>query len=206
MLNIILFGPPGAGKGTQSEMLLLKYQLKHLSTGQILRNSSQDYLVKNEHIIKTIHKGNLVPDDLAIAIIERELEQVPVSSPGILFDGFPRTDSQAQALDILLLKKKAPLPLLIALEVDQSILMDRIVKRSASSGRADDQEKCIIQNRFAIYERTHNEVTKHYGAQGKYFGIDGVGTVPQVFDRICSIIDAYCSGSEMPPHRMASKG
>ncbi|NNE54658.1 MAG: adenylate kinase, partial [Flavobacteriales bacterium] len=174
MLNIVLFGPPGAGKGTQSENLIKKYNLVHLSTGDIFRAN-----IKNETELGTLaksymSKGNLVPDEVTIKMLESEVDKHD-DPAGFIFDGFPRTPAQAEALDAFLASKDTSITKMLALEVSESELRERLKNRALTSGRPDDADPEVIQNRIDVYNRETAPVAGYYQAQDKYQGVDGVG-------------------------------
>jgi adenylate kinase len=188
MTNLVLFGPPGAGKGTQAEFLRTKYNLVHISTGDVFR-----FNIKNETALgmlakSYIDKGELVPDQVTIDMLEAEVEK-NASASGFIFDGFPRTSAQAKALDILLESKDSSISAMIALEVDDEILVKRLVKRGETSGRADDADESIIRNRITEYYNKTAILKDYYSAQNKYFGVDGVGSIDDITVRLSSVID-----------------
>lgn len=187
MLNIVLFGPPGAGKGTQSENIIRKYGLVHLSTGDIFR-----YNIKNEtplgNLAKSyMDKGELVPDDVTIRMLESEVQKHPVPK-GFIFDGFPRTAAQAEALDVFLETKGTSVSLMVALEVGENELVKRLLIRGKESGRTDDQNEAIIQNRIKEYTAKTAPLKEFYTRQGKFRGINGIGSIEEIFSRICDQI------------------
>jgi adenylate kinase len=187
MLNIVLFGPPGAGKGTQSQKLVDTFNLVHLSTGDIFR-----FNIKNEtdlgKLAKSyIDKGNLVPDEVTINMLEAEAEKYP-EAKGYIFDGFPRTTAQAQALDKFLESKDTSITLMLALIVDEEELTKRLLLRGKDSGRADDTDENIIRNRINVYNEQTAVAADYYANQNKYHGIDGVGSIDDIFNRLKSII------------------
>jgi adenylate kinase len=187
MLNIVLFGPPGAGKGTQSSKLVEKFNLVHLSTGDIFR-----FNIKNETELGQLAKsyidaGNLVPDEVTINMLEKEVTQYP-ESKGFIFDGFPRTVPQAEALDVFLKSKNTSIQLMLALVVEEEELIKRLLLRGKDSGRADDTDESIIRNRIQVYNEQTAVAAKFYEAQGKYHAINGVGSVDEIFERLSSII------------------
>lgn len=190
MLNIVLFGPPGAGKGTQSEKLIEKYNLIHLSTGDLLRAERKAQTPLGIKANEFIEKGNLVPDEVVIGMIENKINEYPNAS-GFIFDGFPRTVPQAIALDQLLVAHKTSINCMIALEVAYDELLDRLIKRGAQSGRADDQDQEIIKNRIAVYNNETLPVADFYKSQGKYQGINGIGEIAYIFEEICESIHKF---------------
>jgi len=191
MLNIVLFGPPGAGKGTQSQKLIEKYNLMHLSTGDILRNAIERQTPRGLEAKKYMDKGELVPDEVVIGIIGRRLEEFRDKTNGFIFDGFPRTTVQAQELDEMLTEKSLSITLLIALEVEYNELVSRLKLRGEIGNRPDDQNISIIKNRINVYNETTKNVMDYYKTQEKYCGINGMGTVDEIFQRICSVVDTH---------------
>lgn len=188
MLNIVLFGPPGAGKGTQSEKLIAKYNLVHLSTGDIFRAN-----IKGETELGKLAKtymdgGNLVPDEVTINMLAAELDKEP-NAKGFIFDGFPRTKAQAAALDTLLASKNTAITSMLALEVEEEELKKRLLIRGKDSGRADDQNPEIIQNRINEYNNKTMPVKDFYAAQNKYKGINGIGEIEGIFALLCNEIE-----------------
>jgi adenylate kinase len=189
MLNIVLFGPPGAGKGTQAAKLLEKYQLVHLSTGDILRSELAAQTELGKEAKKFMEKGELVPDSVVIGMIEGKIN-TNANAKGFIFDGFPRTTAQAKALDEMLSKKGIPITIMLALEVEKEELVKRLLLRGKESGRADDQNPAIIENRIKVYNNETTPVKDFYAAQGKYKGIQGMGSINDIFDRLCKATDA----------------
>lgn len=189
MLNIVLFGPPGAGKGTQSQLLIEKYNLMHLSTGDILRNAIERQTPRGIEAKKFMDRGELVPDELVIGIIGRRLDEFRNKTNGFVFDGFPRTTIQAQELDNMLKEKGVSIKLMISLEVDHNELVARLENRGKFSGRPDDQNLDIINNRISIYNETTRPVKEYYKSQEKFFGINGMGSIEDIFGRICNAIE-----------------
>lgn len=187
MLNIVLFGPPGAGKGTQSEKLIEKYNLKHLSTGDILRAAIKNQTPLGLEAKKIIDQGGLVPDETVIGLISKELDENK-DAKGFIFDGFPRTTPQAEALDKMLAGKGLHINLMMALEVKQEELVKRLLNRGLQSARADDQNVEVIENRIKVYDEYTKIVADYYKAQGKFRAIEGMGTIEEIFGRLCDTI------------------
>ena len=189
MTNLVLFGPPGAGKGTQAEFLKEKYNLIHISTGDVFR-----YNIKNETALGTLaksfmDKGGLVPDEVTIKMLNAEVEK-NADANGFIFDGFPRTEAQAKALDKLMEDKDSNINAMIALEVDDEVLVGRLLERGKTSGRADDADESIIRNRITEYYKKTAVLKNYYSAQNKYFGVDGVGSIEEITLRLNKVIDA----------------
>ena len=190
MLNVVLFGPPGAGKGTQSEVLLQRYGLVHLSTGDIFRYNIKNATELGLQAKAFMDKGELVPDSLTISMLESEV--VKHQDPkGFIFDGFPRTSAQAEALDRFLNSRGTTITCMLALEVDEEELIMRLLNRASTSGRADDADESIVRNRIAVYNRETAPVAGYYQACGKYRGVQGVGTVNEITTRLCAELDAF---------------
>jgi len=190
MINIVLFGKPGAGKGTQAEFLKEKYNLTHLSTGDIFR-----YNIKNEtelgQLAKTyMDKGDLVPDEVTIQMLQSEVEKNP-DSAGFLFDGFPRTIAQAEALDAFLASKGESIRATVALEADDEILVARLLERGKTSGRPDDQDEEKIRNRYQEYNEKTAPLMTYYQAQGKFYAVDGIGSIAEVTARLSAVLDTF---------------
>lgn len=188
MINIVLFGKPGAGKGTQAEFLKEKYNLVHLSTGDIFR-----FNIKNNtelgNLAKTfIDKGELVPDNVTIQMLEKEADKSP-NCKGFLFDGFPRTLTQAAALDEYLKNKGQEITATIALEADDNILVARILERGKTSGRVDDQDEVKIRHRYNEYNEKTSPLMDFYKAQNKFIPIDGIGSIGDVTARLSAVIE-----------------
>lgn len=188
MINIVLFGKPGAGKGTQAEFLKEKYNLTHLSTGDIFR-----YNIKNNtqlgQLAKTfMDKGDLVPDEVTIKMLESEVDQNPHSA-GFLFDGFPRTLAQANALDAFLESKGQGITATVALEADDEILVQRLLERGKTSGRPDDQDEEKIRNRYQEYNEKTAPLMEYYQEQGKFYAVDGIGAIEAITQRLSNVID-----------------
>lgn len=183
MLNIVLFGPPGAGKGTQSEKLIEKYGLIHLSTGDLLRNEIAKQTPLGLEAKQLMDKGDLVRDSIVIGMIESKLDSNPDAN-GFIFDGFPRTQAQAIALDDLLQKKGTAISAMLALEVDNEELIKRLLLRGKESGRPDDQNESIIRNRVNEYNTKTLPLKNFYSEQSKFHSIDGIGSINQIFNEL----------------------
>lgn len=189
MFNLILFGPPGSGKGTQSEKLIARYGLKHLSTGDLLRFEISSQTLLGREAQNFMDKGQLVPDEVVIGMISSALDANP-HSKGFLFDGFPRTSAQAEALDQLLEIKKAPITVMLALDVSEEELIKRLLKRGETSGRSDDTNDAVIRARIIEYHTKTAVVADHYQKFNKVVMVKGEGTVDEIFERLCAAIDA----------------
>ena len=188
MKNIVLFGPPGAGKGTQAEVLKEKYQLVHISTGDVFR-----YNIKNATALGTLaksfmDKGHLVPDEVTINMLNAEVEKNGDAN-GFIFDGFPRTAAQAEALATLMDEKNSQINAMVALEVDDDVLVGRLLERGKTSGRADDADESVIRERVAEYYRKTDVLKDFYKAQDKYHGVDGVGNIEEITARLSQVFD-----------------
>ncbi len=188
MLNIVLFGPPGAGKGTQSQKLIDKYNFVHLSTGDLLRAEIAGGTELGLKAKSLIDQGILVPDEVVIGIIENKIKENP-SAFGFIFDGFPRTVPQAEALDRLLNQRQIPIKKMIALEVEDEELKKRILERGKTSGRADDQNEDLIAKRVSEYNSKTKPVADFYKSQNKYKAVHGIGEIEAIFDEISAVID-----------------
>jgi adenylate kinase len=188
MLNIVLFGPPGAGKGTQAEKLLAKYELVHLSTGDILRAELKAETTLGLEAKNYMEKGELVPDLVIIGMMEGKID-ANEGANGFIFDGFPRTTAQAEALDEMLNKKGIPVTVMLALEVEKQELIKRLLLRGKDSGRADDQDESVIENRIKVYNNETAPVIDFYAKQNKFKAINGMGSIEEIFDRLCKVID-----------------
>lgn len=193
MLNIVIFGAPGSGKGTQSALIADKYNLVHLSTGDMLR----DEIARGTEIGKfadtLISKGNLVPDDLIVKMIDAKIGEQKSNCNGFIFDGFPRTVAQAAALDKLLADHDKRLTLMLDLRVEESLLVDRLLKRGESSGRADDNME-VIKKRLQIYHEVTMPVIEFYKSTGRYVAVDGCNTIEEYFLKIVQLIEFSICG------------
>lgn len=187
MLNIVLFGPPGAGKGTQSAKLIEQYGLIHLSTGDIFRANIKGGTELGTLAKQYIDNGQLVPDEVTIGMLSNEVKK-NVDAQGFIFDGFPRTQAQAKALDNLLESMQTEITLMLALEVAEDELRKRLLLRGKDSGRADDQDPAVIQKRIDVYNAETMPVKDYYTTQGKYKGIDGIGEIETIFKALCEAI------------------
>lgn len=188
MLNLVLFGPPGAGKGTQAEFLVEKYNLVHLSTGDLLRSQIAAETELGLEAKKYMDGGNLVPDEVVIGMI-KSIVVDSKDAKGFIFDGFPRTVAQAEALDVLLNDNNTPISAMLALEVEKQELIDRLLERGKTSGRSDDQDASIIENRISVYNEKTSPLIEYYSAQDKFVSIAGMGTIPEIADRLSSAVD-----------------
>ncbi len=188
MLNIVLFGPPGAGKGTQSENLIKKYQLVHLSTGDILRSEIAAGTQLGIEAKMLMDAGVLVPDEVVIAMISSKLDHNK-DAKGFIFDGFPRTTAQAEALDKLLYQKHTSITMMLALEVNDEELIKRLLSRGKESGRPDDQNERIIRNRIDEYNNKTAPLKEYYSSQNKFRIVNGIGSVDDIFNSLCSAIE-----------------
>lgn len=188
MINLVLFGPPGAGKGTQANYLKEKYNLVHISTGDVFR-----FNIKNETALGMLaksymDKGELVPDQVTIDMLNAEVEK-NADAKGFIFDGFPRTNAQAESLDKLMDSKDSQINAMIALEVDDDVLVERLLKRGETSGRPDDANEPVIRTRIGEYYKKTAVLKDYYSAQDKYYGVDGVGSIEDITKRLSAVID-----------------
>lgn len=192
MLNIVLFGPPGAGKGTQSEKIIEKYHLTHLSTGDLFRKHLGEGTDLGILARKYMDEGKLVPDEVVIGMVEEKINSTQDTN-GFIFDGFPRTVAQAEALDAMMEKNNLHISGMIALDVAEEILKERIRERGKTSGRADDQDIAKIETRIKVYLDETLPVAAYYDKQGKLTKINGVGTIEGIFENISRVMDGYSS-------------
>jgi adenylate kinase len=188
MINLILFGPPGSGKGTQSDKLTAKYGLVHLSTGNMLREEIAAKTPLGLQAMKLMDKGQLVPDEVVIGMVDSLFDKQK-DARGFLFDGFPRTVAQARALDQLLEMKKTGISKVLILDVNEEELIKRLILRGKTSGRADDADENIQRNRQEVYKRETLPVAAYYKTTNKVTNVDGMGEINEIFERLCSQID-----------------
>lgn len=187
MYNLILFGPPGSGKGTQSEKIVEQFGLLHLSTGNLLRQEISEKTPLGLEAQNFMDKGQLVPDEVVIGMIDSCLEKHP-GSKGFLFDGFPRTIAQAEALDKLLALRKTAITKVLALDVTEDELVRRLLERGKTSGRSDDSDEAVIRRRFAVYKAETEPVAHYYEKQNKFEHIAGEGSIDDIFQRVSNAI------------------
>lgn len=188
MINIILFGPPGAGKGTQSAKLIKKYSLTHISTGDLFRKHLKEGTPLGKMAQEYMNKGNLVPDQVVIDMVDDKIINSDNIS-GIIFDGFPRTIPQAEALDQLLARKNAPIKILVELVVPENELRKRLAERAEKENRPDDAKPAVIENRISVYKAETAAVADYYKKENKYSSVIGVGEVEDIFRNICVEVD-----------------
>lgn len=188
MFNLILFGPPGCGKGTQSDKLVAKYGLVHLSTGNLLRQEIKDKTPLGLEAKSFIDKGQLVPDEVVIGMVDSYFDQHK-NAKGFLFDGFPRTVAQAKALDKLMELKKTEISKVLMLDVNEEELIKRLVLRGKTSGRSDDADENVQRNRQAVYKNETLPVAAYYTKSKKVANVDGMGDINEIFERLSSQID-----------------
>lgn len=189
MLNIILFGPPGSGKGTQAVKIAEEFNLLHISTGDLLRNEVKTQTPLGVEAKKFMDKGELVPDEVMIGMISNNIDEYAGKVKGIIFDGFPRTIPQAEALDKLLEFKQTNITKVIALEVDEEEIVERILLRGKSSGRSDDNDEATIRRRFNVYQRETSPVAQHYHQQDKLISLKGIGEIEEIFEQLKAAIE-----------------
>lgn len=187
MLNIVIFGAPGSGKGTQSENLIKKYGLAHISTGDVLRTEIKAGSELGKLAEGYISKGQLVPDEVVIDMLAKVLDSKKDAN-GVIFDGFPRTIPQGEALDAMLEKRGQKVSAVVSLDVEEAELVDRLLKRGQLSGRSDDNEE-TIKSRLDVYRNQTSPLKEHYNKQGKLHSIHGMGKVEEIFDRITKAVD-----------------
>lgn len=190
MLNLVLFGPPGSGKGTQAALLKEKYNLEHISTGDLLRSELKAATTLGQEARKFMDKGELVPDAVIIGMVGNKLDDRVPHVNGFIFDGFPRTTAQAEALDNLLSEKGIGIAKVLALTVGEDEIVSRILSRGKTSGRADDLNEATIRNRIAVYENQTAIVGSYYDEQCKLVNINGIGSIDDIFAALSAEIDA----------------
>jgi adenylate kinase len=189
MTNLVLFGPPGSGKGTQAAYLIEKYHLVHISTGDLFRYEMGNNTPLGQEAKAYMAKGELVPDSITIGMLRNKVEKHP-DAKGFIFDGFPRTIPQAEALDALLQSMGTEVSGLIALEVDDTEIVDRILKRGQTSGRADDNDEATVRKRISVYKSETAPVFDYYANKGKSMNVNGLGTIDEIAARLSAAVDA----------------
>jgi adenylate kinase len=190
MLNLVLFGPPGAGKGTQSQKLIAQYNLVHLSTGDLLRAQIAQGTELGLRAKKLMDEGLLVPDEVVIGMIDHALKNNKQAA-GFIFDGFPRTVPQAESLDQLLSIHDTGVSCMVALEVAEEELVKRLLERGKTSGRPDDQDETKIRKRVTVYNTETAQVAGYYAKQGKFHSLNGIGAIEDIYGQICAILDTH---------------
>ena len=198
MHNIVLFGPPGAGKGTQSQKLIAQYNLVHLSTGDLLRAQIAEGTELGLKAKKLMDEGLLVPDEVVIGMIGNALQR-NTQAAGFIFDGFPRTVAQAESLDQLLAQHGTGVACMIALEVGEEELVTRLLERGKTSGRTDDQDETKIRRRVTVYNTETAQVAGYYAAQHKFHALNGIGEIDTIFQQICTLIDQHKAATPEAP-------
>ncbi|MEZ5057765.1 MAG: adenylate kinase [Saprospiraceae bacterium] len=191
MINLILFGPPGSGKGTQAAKLVEKYNLLHISTGDLFRYEMGNDTPLGQKAKSYMEKGELVPDEVTIGMLKNKVDANP-DVDGYIFDGFPRNVNQAEALDKILDEKGTQVSVLLSLDVDEDEIVKRILLRGKTSGRADDNDEDIIRNRFEVYKNETSPVFDYYAKEDKSVMINGIGSIDEIFDRLSAEIDKQC--------------
>ena len=188
MINIVLFGKPGAGKGTQAEFLKEKYKLTHISTGDVFRFNLKNDTELGKQARVFMDAGDLVPDELTTKMLIDEVNKHPDTN-GILFDGYPRTISQATALDEFMKSINSKVTATVALEADDEILIQRLLERGKTSGRIDDQDEDKIRNRYQEYNEKTAPLMQYYNEQGKFYAVNGIGSIQEITERLSTVID-----------------
>lgn len=189
MLNLILFGPPGSGKGTQAVKIAEAFNLYHISTGDLFRSELKNETPLGMEAKKYMDKGELVPDEVTIGMLSNKLDDYAGKVKGFIFDGFPRTEPQAVALDKLLDLKNTSITKVLALEVQEDEIVARILERGKASGRADDLDETIIRNRFKVYLKETAPLAEYYKQSGKFTSIYGIGTIDEIFEALKAEIE-----------------
>ncbi len=192
MFNLILFGPPGSGKGTQAEKITKKYNLHHISTGDLFRFELKNESELGKAVKRYMDKGELVPDHITIKMLNKKIQSFK-DPEGFLLDGFPRNEAQAESLDKLFQSLGTKVDLLLALDVDEEEIVSRILNRAKTSGRADDMDEDIIRSRYQIYKEFTQNVFGYYKKQNKAKTVNGIGEIDVVFNRLCCTIDEHKS-------------
>lgn len=188
MKNIVLFGPPGAGKGTQAQILKEQFNLVHISTGDVFRKNIKEHTPLGDLAKSYMDQGHLVPDQVTIDMLSAEVEARP-DAKGFIFDGFPRTEAQAEALEALMAQKQTQINAMVALEVEDELLVQRLLERGKESGRADDANEAVIRERIAEYYRKTDILKRFYQAQNKYHGVNGVGAIEEITQRLTLVFN-----------------
>jgi len=194
MINLVLFGPPGSGKGTQAAFLIEKYSLIHISTGDLFRYEMSHDTPLGQEAKAYMAKGELVPDSVTIGMLRNKVEKHP-DAKGFIFDGFPRTIPQAEALDALLISMGTEVAGLISLEVGEEEIVQRILKRGITSGRADDTDEATVRKRIFVYKTETTPVFDYYASKGKSHSINGLGTIDEIAKRLSQAVDALGSNA-----------
>ena len=187
MINLVLFGKPGAGKGTQAAFLKATFNLVHISTGDLFRYNIKNKTALGQQAQSFMDKGDLVPDRLTIEMLEAEVDRNP-EAKGFIFDGFPRTKAQAQALDVFIEAKNMKINATIALEANDDILVKRLLERGETSGRSDDQDESKIRNRFDEYKLKTAPLKDYYEGQHKFHSVNGIGSIKEITERLINLI------------------
>jgi adenylate kinase len=188
MLNIVIFGAPGSGKGTQSDLIKKRYNLAHVSTGEVLREEMKNGTELGKTAKGYVEKGQLVPDDLICDMLDKALDRLPEDAKGVIFDGFPRTIPQAEALEGILRKRGWDISILLDLQVEEEELIKRLIERGKNSGRTDDNEE-TVKSRLKVYHTQTAPLAEHYKKKSKHVAVKGIGTVGDIFHRITEAVD-----------------
>jgi len=187
MFNLILFGPPGSGKGTQAAMLAKRYGFTHISTGEIFRREMKDETVLGLKVKNIVERGELVPDSLLVEILESAINRLG-DVDGVIFDGYPRTLQQADDLKTLMVKRQDAVDMVLALEVNDSEIIQRLLKRAELEGRKDDTRE-VVENRIGVYNQQTQPLIDYYKAEGVFASVNGIGTIDDIQEKICGVID-----------------